>query len=50
MNGTYSQKSISRPFPTDWTLRWWEALLLIGGLLGAMIILGIQRYSKKTYQ
>ena len=38
MNGTYSQKSISKTFPTDWTLRWWEALLLIGGGVTAVVL------------
>lgn len=36
MNGIYSQKTASRAFPTDWTLKWWEALLLFGG--GAMAV------------
>ena len=38
MNGTYSQKNISRTFPTDWTIAWWEALLLIGGGVAAVVL------------
>lgn len=38
MNGTYSQKNISRAFPTDWTLRWWEALLLLGSGVTAVVL------------
>jgi hypothetical protein len=38
MNGTYSQKNISKAFPADWTLRWWEALLLFGGGVTAVIL------------
>lgn len=36
MNGIYSQKTVSKAFPTDWTLKWWEALLLFGG--GALAV------------
>jgi hypothetical protein len=38
MNGTSFQKNISKTFPTDWTVRWWEALLLIGGGLTAVVL------------
>jgi len=38
MNGTYSQRNISKAFPTDWTVRWWEALLLIGGGVTAVVL------------
>ncbi|HSB00582.1 MAG TPA: hypothetical protein VLE49_08025 [Anaerolineales bacterium] len=38
MNGTYSQKNISKAFPTDWTVKWWEALLLIGGGVTAVVL------------
>ena len=38
MNGTYSQKNISRAFPTDWTVGWLEALLLIGSGVTAVIL------------
>jgi len=31
MNGISSLKNISKNFPTEWSLPWWEALLLIGG-------------------
>ena len=33
MNGTYSQKTVSKAYPTEWMLTWWEALLLIGSAL-----------------
>ena len=36
MNGILSQKTTSKTFPTDWTLKWWEALLLFGG--GALAV------------
>jgi hypothetical protein len=36
MNGIYSQKTTSKAFPTDWTLKWWEALLLFSG--GALAV------------
>lgn len=38
MNGTYSQKNVSKAFPTDWTLKWWEALLLIGSGVTAVVL------------
>ncbi len=38
MNGTYSQKTISRPFPTEWALSWWEALLLLGSGVTAVVL------------
>ncbi len=38
MNGTSSLKNISRSFPTEWTLPWWEALLLIGGGVTAVVL------------
>jgi hypothetical protein len=38
MNGTYSQKNILRTSPTDWTLTWWEALLLIGSGVTAVVL------------
>jgi hypothetical protein len=38
MDGTYSQKNISKTFPTDWTLKWWEALLLFGSGVTAVIL------------
>jgi hypothetical protein len=38
MNGTLSQKISSKVFPTDWTIRWWEALLLIGGGVTAVVL------------
>ncbi len=38
MNGTSSLKNISKSFPTEWTLPWWEALLLIGGGVMAVVL------------
>ncbi|MFT3892630.1 MAG: hypothetical protein QM730_13425 [Anaerolineales bacterium] len=38
MDGVYSQKTVSRTFPTDWTLKWWEALLLFGGGVLAVVL------------
>lgn len=38
MNGTSSLKNASRVFPTEWTLPWWEALLLIGSGVTAVIL------------
>ena len=38
MNGIYSQKTASKAFPTDWTLKWWEALLLFGGGVLAVVL------------
>ena len=36
MNGIVSQKTTSRAFPTEWELKWWEALLLLGS--GALAV------------
>lgn len=36
MNGTFSLKTASKAFPTEWALTWWEALLLIGS--GALAV------------
>jgi len=30
MHGTFSPKTVSKNFPTEWALAWWEALLLLG--------------------
>jgi len=38
MNGTLFQKTVSKAFPTDWTLKWWEALLLMGGGVTAVLL------------
>ncbi|MEP6894932.1 MAG: hypothetical protein ABI986_04920 [Chloroflexota bacterium] len=38
MNGIYSQKTASKAFPTDWTLKWWEALLLFGSGVLAVVL------------
>ncbi len=38
MNGTSSLKNISKSFPTEWSLPWWEALLLIGGGVTAVVL------------
>lgn len=38
MNGTSSLKKISKSFPTEWTLPWWEVLLLIGSGVAAVIL------------
>ncbi len=38
MNGTSSRKIESKAFPTDWSLSWIEALLLIGSGLLAVVI------------
>ena len=38
MNGIYSQKTVSKAFPTDWTLTWWEALLLLGSGVLAVVL------------
>jgi hypothetical protein len=38
MNGTSSLKKISKSFPTEWSLTWIEALLLIGGGVMAVIL------------
>jgi hypothetical protein len=38
MNGTFSPKTVSKIFPTDWALTWWEALLLLGtGVLAVLL-------------
>ena len=36
MNGTFSPKTASKAFPTEWALTWWEALLLLGS--GALAV------------
>lgn len=38
MAGTLSQRNRSRVFQTDWTLKWWEALLLFGGGVLAVVL------------
>ena len=38
MNGIAYPKSASRAFPTDWMLSWWEALLLIGSGVTAVVL------------
>jgi hypothetical protein len=38
MNGTSSLKTASRHFLTEWALPWWEALLLIGGGVFAVVL------------
>ena len=38
MDGTFSRRNVSRTFPTDWTLRWSEALLLIGSGIVAVVL------------
>ena len=38
MNGILSQKTSSKAFPTDWTLKWWEALLLFGSGVLAVVL------------
>src|SRR5512138_3895870 len=38
MNGTYSQKTVSKAYPTEWMLTWWEALLLIGSGVTAVVL------------
>jgi hypothetical protein len=38
MNGISSLKNISKNFPTEWTLPWWEAMLLIGGGVMAVVL------------
>jgi membrane associated rhomboid family serine protease len=40
MDGTYSQKTVSRTSPIDLTLGWWEALLLISSGVTALVRLG----------
>jgi hypothetical protein len=36
MNGTFSPKTASKTFPTEWALTWWEDLLLVGS--GALVV------------
>ena len=36
MNGMLSQKTLSKAFPTEWALPWWEELLLLGS--GALAV------------
>ena len=38
MNGIYSQKTASKAFPIDWTLKWREALLLFGSGVLAVVM------------
>ncbi|HQV64106.1 MAG TPA: hypothetical protein PKV19_08890 [Anaerolineales bacterium] len=38
MNGTSSLKTASKAFPTEWSLSWLEALLLIGGGVMAVVL------------
>lgn len=38
MNGISSPKSTSRSYPTEWSLTWLEALLLIGGGMMAVVL------------
>lgn len=38
MNGTSSLKNRSKSFPTEWSLSWVEALLLIGGGVMAVVL------------
>jgi hypothetical protein len=38
MNGAFSPKTVSKTFPTEWALAWWEALLLIGTGVLAVIL------------
>ena len=38
MNGTSSLKNISKNFPTEWAVPWWEALLLFGGGVMAVVL------------
>jgi hypothetical protein len=38
MNGTTLQKNISKAFPTDWTVKWWEALLLMSSGVTAVVL------------
>ena len=42
MNGTDSPKTISRAFPTEWVLTWWEALLLLSS--GALAVVLHQNF------
>jgi hypothetical protein len=43
MNGIYSQKTVSKAYPTDWALKWSEALLLFGG--GALAVVLHRAYN-----
>ena len=38
MNGTSSLKNISKSFPTEWTIPFWEAMLLIGSGMLAVVL------------
>jgi len=38
MDGIYSPKTVSKASPTDWTLKWWEALLLLGSGVLAVVL------------
>jgi hypothetical protein len=38
MNGTAYPRTASKAYPTDWTIRWWEALLLLGSGVTAVIL------------
>src|SRR5512138_1720083 len=38
MNGISFPKNISKAFPTDWIVKWWEALLLIGSGVTAVVL------------
>ena len=38
MNGIFSPRTVSKAFPTDWALRWWEALLLFGSGVLAVVL------------
>ena len=38
MNGTSSLRNTSKSFPTEWSLTWWEALLLIGSGITAVVL------------
>jgi len=38
MNGILSQKTTSRTYLTDWELKWWEALLLLGSGVLAVVL------------
>ena len=38
MSGMSSLKTESKTFPTDWTLKWWEALLLLSGGVMAVVL------------
>lgn len=38
MSGSYFPKTTSKSYPTDWELKWWEALLLFGGGVLAVVL------------